>query len=112
MVAEWKNSKGEAIRSAVFGQRGRMVGGLVDRCCNICCLLCWVSDKLLMNTFLVQSALAGRAFITVITNILIIKFVQHLCCNCPRVKLTVLLLFCPFRQRSLAAGASRRIVQR
>lgn len=66
----------------MFGQRGRMVGGLLDRCCNICCLLCWESDKLLMNTFLVQSAQAGRALITGIRNRLIIKFVQHSCCNC------------------------------
>lgn len=56
---EQNSSGGEADESAVgFGLRGRVVGGLVDRCCNICCLLRWVCDKLLMNTSLVRSAQA------------------------------------------------------
>lgn len=60
-----------------FGRRGRVVGGLVDRCYNICCLLRWVCDKLLMNTSLVTSAQAGRSLITVIREIWINKFTSH-----------------------------------
>lgn len=52
-----------------LGLQGRVVGGLVDRCSNICCLLRWVCDRLLMNTSLVRSAPAGRTLITVISKI-------------------------------------------
>lgn len=53
------------------------MGGLVDRCSNICCLLHWACDRLLMNTSLLRSAQAGRTLITVVRKIWMHRFVQH-----------------------------------
>lgn len=52
---------------------GRLCG-LVDRCCNICCLLHWVGDKFLMNTSLSRGVESGSTLIAVIRKYGLVSF--------------------------------------
>lgn len=63
----------ESRSRALEWRMGRLCG-LVDRCCNICCLLHWVGDKFLMNTSLSRGVESGSTLIAVIRKYGLVSF--------------------------------------